>query len=136
MCDTDGHKIQVAETCKGGGAMSERTEFITGLRELADYLENNPDVPIPYQPYFAVCVTNYVEPEKTKDAIQSVARCPGPWRKELGESLLTLTKDFHGVKYGVICDRSHVCKMVEPAKPAVWDCEPLLSAKEFEELTA
>ena len=116
--------------------MIERTEFITGLRELADYLENNPDLPIPHDPYLPVCVTSYGEPEKTKLAIKAAARCPGPWKKELGESFLSLTKYFHGVKYGVICDRDHVCTMVEPAKPAVWDCEPLLSAKGFEELTA
>lgn len=116
--------------------MSERTEFITGLRELADYLENNPEAPIPSNAYIGVSVTDYGNPAGTRYRLEIVARCPGPWQKELDDSFLTLIKDFHGVKYRVMCARDHVCTMVEPAKPAVWDCEPLLSAKEFEELTA
>lgn len=116
--------------------MSKRTDFITGLRELADFLEANPCLPVPVNPYLGSSVTNYGEPEKTKLALQAVARCPGPWKKELDDSVLTLVKDFHCVEYRVTCNRTHVCKMVEPAKPAVWDCEPILSAKEFEELTA
>ena len=114
--------------------MNERTEFITGLRELANYLENNPDAPIPSSACLSVSVTDYYNPSGTKYALGQVARCPGPWQKELDDSYLTLIKEFHGVKYMVICARDHVCTMVEPAKPAVWDCEPLLSAKEFEEL--
>lgn len=116
--------------------MSERKDYIAGLRQLADYLENNPDIPTPSSTTVTACATDYLNEEGTKHNMQAVAKCPGPWSKEFDDSFLTLTRKFAGIELQVFCNRNHVCKMVEPAKPAVWDCEPLLSAKEFEELTA
>lgn len=94
-----------------------RQDTIDGLRELADYLEERPDVPLPY---FGM-INAFAE----ADRLPVVARAMGGFTKAHTGDFLSLTKQFtSGVMLAVHFNSEEVCERVVvgteevPAVPA------------------
>ena len=116
-------------------ASNHRAEMARGLRELADAIEQNDAIPVPYD----LTVNTFVE---TRQEIAAVARA-GSWRKVFLEGWFCLDRSFPGgVRLAVNVQRTQVCqrvvvgKMTVPAQPAheveqvEWRCEDSLLAPE------
>lgn len=128
----------------------ERGEYIAGLRDLADWLEANPHLPLPW-------TGSTLDPfqlgawlEKTE--IAAIARAlPGPVRKEFNTSTMGITATFRGLYVRAYAGRDEVCERVvvgteQVAVPAVeaqperveereiveWRCHPLLADEQAE----
>jgi hypothetical protein len=76
------------------------------------------------------------EPEDTgKEAFLALAKIlPRPIRKEPDSSDYILVHETDALRVHVSVERSKVCQLVEAARPAVYECTPLLSKLEEEEL--
>ena len=103
------------------------SEVATELRKFADALDKAPDGNV--RAYMAITATD-------KESFLSLARVmPRPIEKKI---------DFEGTTYEdyvlthkflyLRVRRSEVCILVEPAKPARFECPSLLSAEEEAEL--
>lgn len=118
--------------------MAERQDMIYGLRELADFLEGNPEVPVPYDVEVNVWLT-------TREEMAAVARVGGTWEKIFSFNYFMLKKAFGNgaVSFEVNTNREQVCRKIVtgteviPAQPErevekfEWVCdEPLLAAQE------
>lgn len=111
-----------------------REEVVRGLKALAEFLEQNDRIPVPY----SIDVNVFVE---DKDALADVARSGGRWDKNQSDSFFWLRQDFGGgVNIQVNVNRERVCKRIVtgkktiPARPEIevdvveWVCdEPLLA---------
>ena len=112
-----------------------RAAYVSGLRELADFLEAHPELPKPSPCQINAFVTD-------KPALAMVARTPGVrWEKSISGNYFYLRVSFPGGHtYDVNVKRDQVCRKVvigtriEPAQPereveeVQWVCdEPLLA---------
>lgn len=112
----------------------QRRDFLDGLRELADFLEAHPGLPVPGAQNHSVYVF-------TKEQLAAAAREPGVrWQKNGSGDYFKLTVTFSGEQsYEVFTERAEVCRKVVtgkrtlPARPEQdvetyeWVCdEPLL----------
>lgn len=114
-----------------------RRDYLTGLRELANFLESHPDLPIPGEMAHQVYVFS-------RERLAAVAREPGVrWEKssDAGSDYFKLRVPFCGDQsYEVFTTRDEVCRKVVtgtrliPATPEhevetyEWVCdEPLLA---------
>jgi hypothetical protein len=93
------------------------------LRRIAEGLEREPDTMME-QPM----VSFYCD---AAAAFKACARLLKPWKKDPTERQFRLENRADGGWLRAIIDRSKVCELVEPAKPAVYRCDPLLSEEEF-----
>ncbi len=126
--------------------MNPREFMIAGLREFAEFLENNPDVPLPHvNPTFDVFVV-------TKAELVAAAKIVGgKLRKHDYGALMSLRREFGPINYDLNISRSEVCEPVVTGKrviPAVvarpereedvieWKCKPLLPEPEPAEVEA
>lgn len=110
--------------------MPKASEVANELRKLADGFDREPeaDVTKPYL-YF----THYGMGEKA--AFLATAKAmPRPITKEYKDKDIRLEYKSKGLEIAVRIDRDAVCHIVEPAKPAVYSCEPILSQIEEESL--
>lgn len=109
--------------------MPKSREVATELRKLADALDTIPETEIK-RPY----VSFYHHSESEKEGFLAIARVlPHPLTKDYGEDLtdkLTVEYKTDAIIASASIPRFLVCRIVEPAKPAVYDCQPLLSAEE------
>ena len=112
-------------------------ELATDLAKLAEHLKQQPDLEIG---------TFYLTNESyntTGEQFKAIAKSfPKPLHKRVtsygtGESdiILESPKDGEGFTLHFRVPQNKVCKIVEPARPAVYDCEPLLTPEEEAELT-
>lgn len=112
-----------------------RREFVTGLREMADFIEAHAHIPLPWPGSQNAFVSDKAE-------LAAIAKaCGGRWAKNATESFFYIKKPFSGGhSYEVNISRESVCRRVvvgtriEPAQPEQevedvrWVCdEPLLS---------
>lgn len=125
--------------------MTTAAEYANGLRELADWIEAHPDIPLP-PTYF----NNY-----SMDTKEDAAKCLKalkPCRKEYSGEMFSLSREFGVIKLKFTFYRNAVCtpkvvgtRIIEAhTKPAVfipaehiperteeiieWDCHPVLEA--------
>lgn len=112
----------------------ERRDYITGLRELADFIEAHPELPSPWGGGHNAFVEN-------KADLANIARAGARWDKGVSGDYFYLRKQFSGgTTYEINVSRDQVCRKVvtgtriEPAKPEQevetyeWVCdEPLLA---------
>lgn len=109
--------------------------FAAELRKLADAVE----------PLARINGSSYVKPwlyisyryggDLAKQTFLEVAQAlPKPFKKEYTDSELKLTYTSAALEVNLAIERSSVCEIVEPAKPAVYRCEPLLSDDEDSEI--
>lgn len=112
---------------------NERADYVTGLRQLATFIETHPDLPLPGLPLTAiVCV-------ETKEELATVARTAGVrWHKDGAGDYFALRGRFEGQhEYAVFIPRGEVCTAVVvgtktiPAQPertiddVRWECLPI-----------
>jgi hypothetical protein len=113
-------------------AKAKASEIAKDLRILADALEVAPDLELP-QPYFAIHFWNNTD----KDAFLALVKLlPRPFSKKYDDTQLTIGHDTTGLDINVYIQRSAVCELIAPAKPAEYRCEPLLSEDEESTLTS
>jgi len=114
---------------------SERQNYIDGLRQVAQFLADNPDVGLP-EPHMAI----YRMPD-TREGAATAMRAFGNCTKRYDDSMFRLTKQFGGITLQAVFYRSSVCerkvvgKKIIPAVPAQpekevdlveWVCNPIL----------
>jgi hypothetical protein len=117
----------------------ERNAFIDGLRELADFLESNPDVK-PTFDYYSDTVNFIVH---TREEMAAIARI-GHWEKVPVTQFFSIRRMFGPIQFDVFTERENVCRKVTagtrvvPAKPAQpereepieeWICDGALLAQ-------
>ena len=109
----------------------------TDLAKMAEHLKQQPDLEIG---------TFYLTNESyntTGEQFKTIAKSfPKPLRKRVtssstGSSDITLEspKEVTGFTLYFRVPQNKVCRVVTPARPAVYDCEPLLTPEEEAELT-
>ena len=110
--------------------MPKASEVAAELRKLADGLDEQPDAPIT-KPY--IYFTHLGDGEKS--AFIALARSfPRPFEKVYKNDDLRLEYVNRAMDLTARINRDAVCRIVEPAKPAKYECEPLLSAEEENDL--
>lgn len=103
------------------------------LRQLADSLDRNPEASIP-QGWLSF---SRDWGKDDKDKFLNVCRLmPRPATKKYTETSVTLTHATKNLNIYATIDRSEVCEIIEPARAAVYNCSPILSAEEDAELEA
>lgn len=115
--------------------MPKAIEVAKELRRVADALESAGDTEIQIPWLWFYC--------SEKDAFLNTARAmPHPLKKEVkypddpGISELRVVYRSDALDLEVSVPRAKVCTIVEPAKPAVYDCVKILSDEEFEGVRA
>jgi hypothetical protein len=137
-------------------ANESRDGYIKGLRALADILEANESLPLPYQGSMIAMTFHYLGGEDARrDMATAVRVIPCSWTKRArqyddGPAYLDLTGELHGLKVELTAYRDDVCERVvvgteereveEVVQPAVtekvtrhvekveWRCGPIMSA--------
>lgn len=106
-------------------------DVATELRKLAEYLDAAPDaiVPTPWLSFNR----DYGKDDKEK-FLAVVRLMPKPLEKIWTERDLTIKYKSPVITAIARIDRSDMCELVEPARPAVYRCDPILSAEEDAEL--
>lgn len=109
-------------------------EVAAELRKLADALDKYPDTVIP-------TADVYLRAESKDVFTDSVRILPRPLKKELtdtGQSWARIRVKHGNTAMRIDCSvpQSLCCILVEPAKPAVYKCPPILSPDEDANLIA
>ena len=111
------------------------SEVATEFRKLADALDRNPEAEIvkPHMNFSHTCCTNARE-----KFLALAAMLPRPIKKGDGyrADILELSYESAAIQIDSYIDKSLTCELVEPAKPAVYRCIPLLSEDEEATLEA
>ena len=108
--------------------MPKANAIATRLREIADFLDKTPDAELTKP-----SLSFYHGYGDTKEQFVNLAKVfPRPFEKGDGYShdQITLSHDGEAVSAYASIDRSRVCTLIEPARPARYDCVPLLSLEE------
>jgi hypothetical protein len=114
--------------------MPKAGEIAKELRRIASALEREPEAELP-QPLMTFYCTDYANVAKSKECFLAAVRLlPRPLNKKLDDSTYEIE---HGrgataapVWLRATVDRSAVCVVKEPARPAVYECPSLLSLAE------
>ena len=116
---------RIAEPETAATPSPARGQFIQGLRDLADFLDQHPAVP--YPPYVQLNVFC-----QTKDEIAAVARAGGGWAKEYNGPWFYLKKTFGpDLELHIDIDREQVCRKVVIGTRHV-DAQPAHDVEEVE----
>lgn len=105
--------------------MSERTQFITAMRELADFLESHESAPLPSY----MTVNAFVEDAET---FKAVTRSLGRVEKRARDEYFWLVKPFGStIAYEVNIRRDKICRKISEREELVpaqirkvveWEC--------------
>jgi hypothetical protein len=120
-------------TTKPEATPDPRAEYISGLRALADLLEQHPELKTPH---YGIDVIPH-GPEQSREQLAVWARAlPGKKDKQISEKLASLVGYLRGVKVTVIAYRDEVCERVttgvETVTKKVKDPEALAAVPEVE----
>lgn len=86
---------------------------IDGLRELADFLEAHPEVPMGYGMTAVANANAYAEDDEPAiDRLARIARLPGRWDKKSTGDAFHLVRKFGPHQLIVFANREQVCKRV------------------------
>ncbi len=103
-----------------------RRAFTAGLRELAAWLDEHPDVPIPYELNLRAYVSSYVRPGE-KDAratLAATARAMGSCDKDAVGDYFAVRRDFGLFSYEVFTTRDAACERVVVGVETVTEAVP------------
>ena len=111
--------------------VAKARQVAAALRTIAENLEREPEAEVGY--FFC---TAY--PQHRAHALNLARLMTRPYTKEYSDHAIELAHDFmasditldFAVRHRIKFERSSVCEPVEPAKPAVYKCNPLLSNEE------
>jgi hypothetical protein len=125
--------------------IEQRKAFITGLRELATFLEQHPAVPVSFENGHYFEHTIDVIGLSKGDLLAAVHDGTGKWEKDARGSYYSLSKQFGPITFELTAARDEVCEQVKvgenavevPEQPFVaahtetvpvyeWRCHPLL----------
>lgn len=85
--------------------MTDRAAYITGLRRLADLLDQHPDMPLPYGDI-------QWQPNDRNEFAILARLLPGPHRKDASDAIFTLSGRVSGVTWRAYRWRDEVCERV------------------------
>ena len=98
------------------------------LRKLADSLDKEPETEINAPYIWFSC--NYMG-DKGKPLFLALGRLmPRPLVKEYKGDEFRLKYSNDSISVAAVIERNKVCRIVQPAQEAVYECEPLLSMEE------
>ena len=105
------------------------------LRRIADALDREPDAEV-VAPMMTFYCNSYSAPDKGKQVFLNTVRLlPRPLVKEFSGITIEIENPNKSVVWlRASIAREVVCEIVEPARPAVYNCAPLLSDQEDAEL--
>ncbi len=108
--------------------MPNASAIASELRAFADSLDTNPTLELPY---VFVCFSC-----REREQILGLAKLmPRPFEKEYPGKEIRLKYRTESINLWVDAPRAVTCRLVTPAREAVYDCEPLLSPDEDASLT-
>lgn len=131
---------------------STRAGYIAGLHALADVLEANPEVPLPYsgsEPEYARLSIHHLGAGQREAFLATVRAFPGTKAKEVRDAYYDVEVSLHGLHLTITADRATVCervvtgtrdvtrtvevpvttrteKVTETVEDVEWVCTPLL----------
>ena len=110
--------------------MPKAGEIAKELRRIADALETIPDADLP-RPMVAFYA------DSKEDFTMLASSLPRPLKKKVRDAnddrwakLVIECNSMTSVQCYAEVSRNKMCTLIEPAKPAVYDCHPLLSTEE------
>lgn len=107
-------------------------EVATELRKLADSLDTTPDATVSQA---FVSFNNKYEGESAKDKFLAIANAmPKPFKKDYTYLDLTLRYRTPAIDVWNSIMRTSICRLIKPAQPAEFECEPLFSTEEEAQL--
>ena len=98
------------------------------LRKLADNLDQNPELEVQSPNMYFSC--SYLGEKSKQIFLNVVKNLPRPLQKEYKANEVWVKYSTDAINVSAYINRNKVCRIVEPAKAAVYDCEPLLSETE------
>ncbi len=108
--------------------MPNASAIASELRAFADSLDTNPTLELPYAFLYFTC--------HTREEILGLAKImPRPFEKSYSGNDIRLNHKTEALSAWVVAPRELTCTLVTPARPAVYDCEPLLSPDQDASLT-
>lgn len=112
--------------------MPKSSEVAAELRAFADRLDSNPDAEIKSIGIYQYCWNG----EDKEKFLNFAAAMPRPFKKQYSDAELTILHSSLNMSIIASIPRSAVCEVVEPARPAVFRCEPILNDEEEAELAS
>lgn len=110
--------------------MPKASEVANELRKLADGLDNDPNANIE-RPF--IYFSHYGNSNKA--SFMAIAKAlPRPFQKEYKDKDFEISYRGEAIVLCVRINRDAVCRIVAPAKPAVYECDPILSEEEHAKL--
>lgn len=112
-------------------------EVATELRKFADRWDSDPEAKIAKP-----SIWWYFYSKNDKDMFKAIARLlPRPISKEIehpdsSRPMMVVRSNGEIVDFYIHIPQSATCRIIEPARPAVYDCESILSEAEEAEITA
>jgi len=103
------------------------SEVAYELRKLADSLEQEPNARIPKP---SIYISTFLEGEPKQLFLTICRLLPRPLAKVYTDRELRVEYDAAALNVLTNIERNKFCRLVEPARPAVYECEPLLSEEE------
>jgi len=101
------------------------------LRKIADAVESLPRVNGSQHAKPWLYISYRYGGDLAKQTFLDVAKVlPKPFTKEYTDTEFKLSYKSAAIDFDLMIERSAVCEIVEPAKPAVYRCEPILSEDE------
>jgi hypothetical protein len=116
--------------------IEKRSKLIDGLRELASFLEDHPELPTPWPP------TSFLIPAAvTPEIFEAQARVLGTAKKVVTDNYMSMIRSFGPLALEAYASRETVCvrkvvgKKIVPAFNIAehevdiveWDCKPILT---------
>ena len=102
-------------------------EVAIELRKLADALDVEPETDLSHPSIYFSCSYSATP----KEHFLGIARLmPRPFKKNPSETEYRIEHMDAGLNVMAYVNCEQVCTLIEPAKPAVYDCPPLLSEAE------
>ena len=119
----DAATLKTYEEFQTEGRKQKGAEMAAGLRELADFLEQNQEIPIPY---ISALIFTYDKKEFISNVKSLVSG--GHIRKVTDDGDYKAIRDFGPVAFKVSIPRTSICRLVTPA---VYECPELLDDSEM-----
>jgi hypothetical protein len=108
--------------------MPKASEVAAELRRVAGALEQEPEAELT-QPSLT-----FFSWDQKAQFFNAVKLLPRPMDKESKDGYIKVKHEAPGLRFEASIRQEKVCTLVEPAKPAVYKCEPLLSPEEEEQI--
>lgn len=101
----------------------QRTEFVAGLRELADFLEANPDLPMSSLPHLTFWLPFRHDDQGSEPDLRRWAAAFRTFEKSIESGYFHLKHFFRGLKVVVTVNRDRVCrKVLKTVTREEWEC--------------